>query len=223
MVVPLLVTGLLGSFHCIGMCGGFVLALDRPGRVPWRRLAVQALFHSGKGCTYVVLGGLVGLLGASLVRAPWFAASQVALAIAAGVLMALAGLQLLGLLRGLPLGALFGPFSPYGRAVRSVTNLRGPLSPFLLGSLTGLLPCPLVYAFLAFAASTGSVLPAMGVMALLALCSAPALVLVGLGGALVAPHARGRLVRLAGAVVFVLGVVTVLRGAWPDALHAHVH
>ena len=80
---PLLVTGLLGSFHCAGMCGGFVLALDRPGRVPWRRIRVQGLFHLGKASTYVVLGGLVGLFGAALVRAPWFSSAQVVLTVVA--------------------------------------------------------------------------------------------------------------------------------------------
>jgi sulfite exporter TauE/SafE len=202
------------------MCGGFVLAIDRPGRVPWRRVRVQGLFHLGKAATYVVLGGVAGLLGAALVRAPWFSAAQVVLAVVAGVLMVLAGLQLAQVLRDLPLGRLFGPSSPYGRAVRAVTNLDGGLVPFLTGALAGLLPCPLVYAFLAFALQEGSILPAMGVMALLALTSLPALVLVVLGGAALRPETRGRFVRLAGAVVVVLGVVTVLRGAWPEALHA---
>jgi sulfite exporter TauE/SafE len=215
----LLATGLLGSFHCVGMCGGFVLSIDRPGRVPWRRVGAQAAFHLGKGLTYVLLGGVAGLLGAAIVRAPWFGAAQVALAALAGGLMVLAGLQLLGLLKDLPVGALFGPRSPYSRAVRGAANLRGPLAPTLLGSLAGLLPCPLVYAFLAYAASTGSVLGGMATAGLLALCSAPALAAVALTGAAVAPHVRARFVRAGGAVVVVLGLVTLARGLWPDLLH----
>lgn len=218
--IPLFLTGLLGSFHCVGMCGGFVLALDRPGRVPWRRLAVQGSFLLGKALTYVLLGGLAGLLGAGLVRAPWFSAAQAALAAVAGVLMVLAGLQLLGVLKSFPVGGLFGPGSAYDRAVRAVADARSPAAPFVMGGLTGLLPCPLVYAFLAAALATGSLLASMATMALLGLASAPALLLVVLLGAMLAPRRRAPLVKAAGAVVVVLGLITLLRALFPSLIHA---
>ncbi len=224
MFVPLLVSGLLGSLHCVGMCGGFVLAIDRPGsrpaRRPWRRAGAQAVFHAGKTSTYVLLGALAGAAGGAVVRAAWFPAAQAVLAVVAGVLMVLAGLQIAGLLREVPLGALFGPASPYGRAVRGLVNARGPAAPFALGALTGLLPCPLVYAFLAAALATGSVLAAMGTMAVLGLASMPALCAVVLVGAAVTPVVRRRITRVAGAVVVLLGAVTVLRGVAPEAIHA---
>ncbi len=218
-MIPLLVTGLLGSFHCVGMCGGFALALGRPGRPPWRQVLVQVLFLFGKASTYVLLGGLVGLAGAALVRAPGFTAAQTVLAIVAGILMVLFGLQILGVLKELPLGSLFGPESFYGRAVAAVTRARHPAAPFVFGVLTGFLPCPLVYAFLAEALGTGSILGAMGVMALLGLCTVPALALVAFTGAVAAPHLRSWLIRVAGVVVIVLGVITFLRGAFPDLMH----
>ena len=218
-MIELLVTGLLGSFHCVGMCGGFVLALDRPGRVPWRRLAVQGSLLLGKACTYVLLGALAGAAGATALRAPWFSAAQVALSVVAGLLMILAGFQLLGLLKGLPAGGLFGPGSAYERAIHAVANARGLAAPFAMGALTGLLPCPLVYAFLAAALAAGSFLGAVGTMALLGLTSAPALLLVGFTGGRLAPHVRARAVRAAGVVVIVLGLITVARGAFPSLLH----
>ena len=212
VIGELAVTGLLGSFHCVGMCGGFVLALDRPGRFPWRRIGVQAAFLCGKACTYVLLGAVAGLLGAAALRAPWFPAAQTALAVLAGVLMILAGLQILGLVRSFPVGGLFGPGSLYDRACRAVANARGPAAPFVMGSLTGLLPCPLVYAFLAAALATGTLLGAMGTMALLGLTSAPALILVVLLGGLLAARFRVHAVRAAGVVVVLLGLVTIARG-----------
>lgn len=218
-MIELAVTGLLGSLHCVGMCGGFVLALDRPGRVPWRRLGVQGSFLTGKACTYVLLGALAGTLGATALRAPWFSAAQVALAVVAGLLMVAAGLQLLGWLRAFPVGSLFGPGSAYDRGARAVANARGPAAPFALGALTGLLPCPLVYAFLAAALSTGSLLRSMGTMALLGLTSLPALALVALTGGLLSARVRARGVRAAGVVVVLLGLVTVARGVVPDLVH----
>jgi sulfite exporter TauE/SafE len=202
------------------MCGGFVLALDRPSRGLWRRVAVQAAFLLGKACTYVLLGALVGAFGAAAVRSGWFPAAQAVLAVVAGVLMVRAGLQIAGVARELPLGSLFGPTSPYGRAVRAVSEARGPAAPFAMGALTGLLPCPLVYAFLAAALAAGGLLPAIGTMAILGLASMPALLLVALAGAAVSPLLRRRILRVSGVVVVVLGLVTAARGLWPGFLHA---
>ena len=156
---------------------------------------------------------------ASALRAPWFSAAQTALAVVAGLLMVAAGLQLLGVLKALPVGSLFGPGSLYDRAARSVANARGAAAPFAMGALTGLLPCPLVYAFLAAALAAGTVLGAVATMALLGLASAPALLLVCLSGGMLAPTTRARAVKAAGVVVILLGLVTVVRGAFPEVLH----
>ena len=219
MAVALLLTGLLGSLHCVGMCGGFVLALDRPGAFPWRRVGLQAAFHAGKTATYVVLGVLAGLFGGVLLRASWFHAAQAVLAVTAGVLMVVAGLQISGLVRSWPVGSLFGPGSLWDRVLRAVAGARGPSAAFATGSLTGLLPCALVYAFLAVALRSGSALEAAGTMAILGLASMPALLLVALAGARIPVHVRRRAVAAAGIVVVVVGLVTIVRGVRPDLLH----
>jgi sulfite exporter TauE/SafE len=197
-----------------------VLALDRPGAFPWRRVGLQAAFHAGKTSTYVVLGVLAGVSGGALLRAPWFHAAQAVLAVTAGVLMVVAGLQISGLVRSWPVGSFFGPGSLYERALRAVGNARGPSAAFATGALTGLLPCALVYAFLAWALRSGGALEAAGTMAILGLASMPALLLVALAGARVPIGARRRAVAAAGIVVVVVGLVTIVRGAAPDALHA---
>lgn len=219
-MIALLVAGLLGSFHCVGMCGGFALALCRPGRPAWNVVLAEATFLLGKGCTYVLLGALVGLFGAGLVRAGWLAPAQGVLAVVAGVLMVVSGLQIAGLLREAPVGSLFGPGSLWRRAVDGVLSGRHPAAPFATGALVGFLPCPLVYAFLAAALSTGAFLPALATMAILGLASMPALALVALLGSWASPLARRRFVRVSGAVVALAGVVTVVRGVAPDVLHA---
>ena len=103
--------------------------------------------------------------------------------------------------------------------MRAVSEARGPAAPFAMGALTGLLPCPLVYAFLAAALATGGLVASMGVMSILGLTSMPALLAVGLAGASVSPLLRRRLVRVAGVGVALLGVVTLLRGLGLDAFH----
>jgi sulfite exporter TauE/SafE len=201
------------------MCGGFVLALGRPGRGRARSVVVLATFLLGKACTYVLLGAAAGAFGAALVRSGAFASAQAVLAVVAGVLMAWAGLQIAGVVREPRLGGPFGPDAAYGRAVRAVAGARHPAAPFAMGALTGLLPCPLVYAFLAAALAAGGLLGAMGTMAILGLASMPALALVAAVGAVASPLVRRRVVRASGVVVVLLGVVTFLRGVAPGALH----
>ena len=219
MTGSLFVSAFLASAHCVGMCGGFVLALDRPDRRFAPRLSAQLAFLVGKACTYVLLGALVGLAGGALVRTGALGAVESVLAVVAGVLMIWAGLQIAGFVRELPVSRFFGPTSAYARVLHAVGNARGAAVPFALGSLAGLLPCPLVYAFLAAALATGSVPGAIGTMGVLAAASAPALLTVAFLGATLSPFARRRLVRLGGVVVVCLGLVTLLRGLAPDVLH----
>jgi len=121
-------------------------------------------------------------------------------------------------------GSWFGPGSLYGKGVNAALNIRGPIAPLAMGGLTGFLPCPLVYAFLAYALKSGSVLGAMGTMSILGLTSAPALILVALTGAKLRAQTRVKFIRVAGAVVLLLGVITLLRGMFPDLLHfGHQH
>lgn len=217
--LPLAAAGFLASLHCAGMCGGFALALDRGDRRFLPRAGTQAAFLAGKATTYVLLGAVAGVLGVTVARSTGVVAATRVLSVVAGTLLVVAGLQIAGLLGELAFSRAFGPTSWYARAVRAVGEARGPAAPFALGALTGLLPCPLVYGFLARAVATGSLLGAMGTMALLGLTSAPALLLVVATGSLVSPWLRRRLIRVAGGVVVVLGLVTLARGLFPDALH----
>ena len=63
--------GLLGSTHCIGMCGGIVgaltLGLDSPVRKsPWRLPAFLLAYNSGRILSYTIAGGITGFLGGQL-------------------------------------------------------------------------------------------------------------------------------------------------------------
>lgn len=60
-----LLIGLLGSGHCLVMCGGIASALQMmmPGKTPWQQLLLQLALSSGRISSYTLLGGLVGWLG----------------------------------------------------------------------------------------------------------------------------------------------------------------
>jgi uncharacterized protein len=83
----------------------------------------------------------------------------------------------------------------------------------------GFLPCPLVYAFTAQAASTAAALPGVLTMAAFGLGTFPAMLMMGGLGRVLAPAWRQRGVRLVGACILLLGLITLGRGLLPFAAH----
>jgi sulfite exporter TauE/SafE len=239
--------GLAGSMHCIGMCGGFTCALgtDRRGRLATLRRHLT--YNLGRVTSYCFLGATAGSLGLLLVghrgEDSWASVAQSSLAVLSGVLMLYIGLQFLGLL-GRPTLHLPG-VGWLADGLRVLTRSPAPGAPLALGVLNGLLPCPLVYAFVAHAASSGGALPGLLIMAAFGLGTFPAMLAAGSIGAwvrtlpyrfpegspeaasapgrspLLRPEWRQQGVRIAGAFIVVLGVITFARGVLPMSAHLH--
>ena len=58
--IAALTMGLLGSLHCVGMCGPIILS------IPWSNTqkALQiSLYHVGRATTYALMGAAVGSVG----------------------------------------------------------------------------------------------------------------------------------------------------------------
>ncbi|HEX4954001.1 MAG TPA: sulfite exporter TauE/SafE family protein [Thermoanaerobaculia bacterium] len=201
------------SMHCVGMCGGFVLALaagERKHRL--RRLADQLLLQVGKGSSYAFLGALAGALGAKLVTSPAFAWSGRVLAILAAVALALTGFTLLGLRRGTAGAWSARLVAPFRRWIGPLLT-QGPAgAPLVVGLAMGFLPCPLVYTGLAAAAATGSAGAGAAILGGVALGTVPALTGVALLGVSLPQGTRRNLARAGGVLLLVMAVVTLMRG-----------
>lgn len=214
--------GLLGSAHCIGMCGGFALALAHHPPGSFSRHGHQAVYFLGKTTTYALLGALAGGGGALLLSS--FAHVQDGLSITLGVVLVAVGLSM----TGFP-GRLIIPVPQ--RLTRSLAGYLAALirrrtlwGTFGLGQLNGLLPCALVYGMLAKAGTTGSPLDGALTMTVFGLSTIPALYLTALLGRLARPGLRKRLNFAAGVLVLLLGLVTIARGTPARALfHPREH
>jgi sulfite exporter TauE/SafE len=222
------VAGFAGSFHCIGMCGGFACALGRDRQGRGATVLRHLLYNTGRLTTYCFLGGLAGALGqvictpqgttVPLLSGPLDTGQRI-LAILAGLLMIAMALQFFGLLPHLHrVTAGFGA-STLAASLRSLLTAPGHAAPLAFGVFNGFLPCPLVYAFAAQAASTAGALHGFLTMAAFGLGTFPALLLMGGVGRALAPAWRQRGVWLAGSCVLLLGLVTVGRGILPFAVH----
>lgn len=172
MLTPLLI-GLAGGLHCVGMCGPLLLAIPLTPQDRYRALMSFGIYHSGRILSYILLGLFFGLLGKGVALAGF----QQLLSLAAGCLLILVAIfswrweQLIQKLPGLQ---SLQQLIKRQLGQRLLQNAQKE-SMFILGLFNGLLPCGMVYAALAGAISTGSVLNGGQFMLLFGLGTTPLL------------------------------------------------
>lgn len=233
MMLPYLLpfaAGFLGSFHCLGMCGGFACALGRDPRGAGATVVRHLLYNCGRLTTYAFLGALAGALGEALCTPRGLTVTMLSnpldlgqrvLAIVAGLLMIVMAMQFFGLLQGAHRVAVGVGGITLAASLRSLLTAHSSAAPLAFGVLNGFLPCPLVYALVAQAASTGAPLPGFITMASFGLGTFPAMLLMGRIGQFLGPVWRQRGVWLAGSLILLLGLITLGRGVLPLAAHLH--
>jgi uncharacterized protein len=210
--VPMISAGLLGSFHCIGMCGGLIAVASDGATGLKQRVAVQAGYQAARLTSYATLGAIAGGVGHALDFAGRAAGFGTAAAVLAGLTMTWWGswamLEASGVLkRRLPSLRLLpaGAVSWLTRARKRPPLLRA----VLLGSASALLPCGFLYAFALAAAGTGSPLGGALVMGALWLGNLPALLGFGLLFAGALTGLRRHIPLLSAFAVLSLGVLTL--------------
>lgn len=204
--------GLLGSAHCLGMCGGIsgLFAVHESVRGLRRQLSMALTYNAGRLASYAILGLAVAALGSRIVGlTPGIAAPA---RLFAGAVIILIGLQIafniraLGFLEKLG-GVAWSRISPLAGRLLPVTSLPRALG---LGLLWGLLPCGLVYSALLIAATSTRAVDGAFVMLAFGIGTTPSMLLTGLGAARLAQLMQDRRTRLgAGLLIVLLGILTL--------------
>jgi sulfite exporter TauE/SafE len=202
--------GLLGSFHCVGMCGALALALPgQAGAAPRRFAAGRLLYNLGRVSTYAALGAGAGLVGHGL----RLAGVQQGLSIASGALILL--LVVVPERHTARLAAALGLRRPLALVKTTLARLfQQPSLSALYGTglLNGLLPCGLVYLALAGALSAPGVAGAAAYMACFGLGTLPLMLALSLSGQVVPLVWRARLRQVVPYAASVLAVLFIVRG-----------
>lgn len=175
------VIGLLGSGHCLVMCGGIASALQMmmPEQNRWQRLRLQLALSAGRILSYGLLGGLVGWLG---YQALGFGTNaRQLLQLLSGlmlILMALYIARLSSMLTGLErVGArLWQHIHPISKRLLPLNTLP---KAFAYGWCWGYLPCGLVYSSLSWSLASGSFVDGFFWMLAFGLGTLPALLAAG--------------------------------------------
>lgn len=204
--------GLLGSAHCVGMCGGFAVVLGVSRTSWWDNLRTQLVYSVGRLVTYTAFGAIAGYCGKELAD-QWTGYVNVPawLSVAAGLFLIWQGLENTGLRnrwikRKLSNGCLM---SPLLSSLLKYPALRHTL---IAGVFTAFLPCGLVYAFVTLAGSQTDLVAGASVMLAFGLGTVPLMVATGVGSMWIPIHARQRVWTLAAWSVVLTGALTVGRG-----------
>ena len=208
MLLSALALGLLGSFHCVGMCGpiAFMLPIDRQNKT---KGFLQILsYHFGRLFSYSLIGLLFGFLGKGF----YFFGFQQQLSIIVGVSMILV--------------VLFPVFFAKVNFSKSITKVISKVKNalgkelkkkrndtfFTIGFLNGFLPCGLVYMAVFGALATTNAFSGSLYMFIFGLGTIPLMTAVVYLGNFTKGSLRKNIQKMIPIVVVIIGVLFILRG-----------
>jgi sulfite exporter TauE/SafE len=202
------VIGLVGSFHCIGMCGAIAFALPR-GDARWKFLGGRILYNLGRVATYTILGLFFGFVG----QAVSLAGFQQGLSIMVGILMLIIVVLPRTFTQKLLSAQWIAP--SIARLKSGIGRLFGKGSMpslFAIGLLNGLLPCGFVYVGIGGSLTTNSILGGAAYMALFGLGTLPTMLAASLATNFISLNLRNTVRRFLPVGMALLAVMFILRG-----------
>ncbi|GGW96025.1 sulfite exporter TauE/SafE family protein [Salegentibacter mishustinae] len=209
MLISALIFGLLGSFHCVGMCGpiAFLLPVDHKNNV--RKLGQISLYHFGRLSSYAIIGLLFGLLGKSF---SLFGLQQ-QLSILVGALM------ILVILLPYKKFSKYNGSKPIFKIVSKIkSNLgkqlkrKSPDTFYTIGFLNGFLPCGLVYMAVFGAIASATALEGSLYMAVFGLGTIPLMTTAIYLGNFINLNIRSKIRKAVPVFVILIGLLFILRG-----------
>ncbi|MDD5112255.1 MAG: sulfite exporter TauE/SafE family protein [Candidatus Altiarchaeota archaeon] len=201
------IVGLLTGFHCIAMCGGFVVSYTtRNSDKGGLNLRQHAYYGIGKTLSYALIGGMLGLAGSFITFTPFMRGIA---AVLAGLFLIIFGLNMLGFL------GFFRRFRLKTPAFAERLAERGRnSSPLVIGLLNGLMiACGPLQAMYVFAAASGSPVDGALYLGVFGLGTLPVLLGFGVFTSFASSNLAGRIVKYSGVAVILLGLLMLNRGA----------
>lgn len=196
----LFITGLMVGFHCIGMCGGFLMSCSTKGRTK-----AVLTYGIGKLISYTVIGGLFGFIGSLIEFTPLIRGIA---GVVAGLFLMTYGLSNLGF------GFLKRIRIPMpARLNRFIAKKSDKNKPFITGLLNGLMiACGPLQAMYIYAAGTGNMIQGALSLLFFGLGTLPVMLSFGFLTSYISSKATHKIIRASGALMIVLGLLMLNYG-----------
>ncbi len=207
ILITAFLLGLMGSFHCVGMCGPIALSLPLRGDNFWQKAWGGLLYNFGRSITYGIKGAFFGLIGFSFSILGF----QKGISITMGSFM-IASVLIPKYFKKRKLIKFEFITIRLNRALQRLFKMRSYKGLFLIGLANGVLPCGLVYLALAGAVGTGSAPLGMGYMILFGLGTLPMMMLIALIGNVVSIPIRNKMNKVVPYIIVIIGLIFILRG-----------
>lgn len=218
--------GLLGSGHCMAMCGGISSALSVPSVEESDLSPVNKIltYHLGRLAIYTIFGFVAGWIGGGI--ASLHPLIDIGLRVCAGLMLIAMALSLSNWWQGVRVFERYG--AKLWRKIQPKTKKLLPVKTYrqalLLGMFWGFLPCAMVYSTLTWAIASANPFHSAGLMFAFGLGTMPALLGLGLtGGSLLHRLRASKLRYLFSVLMVLLGLQTALAPAMMshDGHHDH--
>lgn len=209
MLVSALILGLLGSLHCVGMCGpiAFMLPVDRSNS--FKKVTQIAIYHFGRLLAYSIIGLVFGLLGKSF----YLFGVQQQLSIVIGILMIVIILLPYKTISKYNLSRpLYKVISKLKSSLGKALKKRTADTFLTIGFLNGFLPCGLVYMAVFGAIATGSLFEGSLYMILFGIGTIPLMTTAIYLGKFLNSTIKQRIQKAIPVFVVVIGLLFILRG-----------
>jgi len=211
------VIGLLAGFHCIGMCGGLVIAYsashlnktkDSSDQKEKKSLMPHWQYNAGRFISYTAIGGILGGVGSFFGINPTFTGI---ITLGAGVFMILMGLSFISNWQILE---KIKPRTPQfiARFFYNQKHSQNPKGPFIVGLLNGFMPCGPLQAMQLYALASGSATRGAASMAFYVLGTIPLMFGFGVAISSIGQQYIKKIIKVSGVLVMILGLFMANRG-----------
>jgi len=210
-LITAFVLGLVGSAHCIGMCGGIAASLGIKSHSSNKMAMLTKLFsyNLGRIISYAVLGALLAWVTTRLQG--HYSTLTIVFRTLAGVMLVAMGMYIAGWWLGLTRLEQYGHkiWKPIQRLTQPLTRNNNQLGTLTLGLSWGFLPCGLIYSTLIWCSSIAQTSTESALlMFTFGLGTLPAMIIVGNAGQLMRHYMQRRAIRS------ILGIIVILMGVW---------
>lgn len=201
--------GLMTSTHCVGMCGGILLSQTAGASLSGKRsrfVLLSLYYNGGRLLSYTALGAVFGALGTVI---SYTSDTKSMLFCVIGLAVLLMGINMWGLIPGL---RALSPMQNNACSLPKSARRRLAGRPFIIGALTGLMPCGTMYTMWLLAMSSGDAVKGAEIMLCFALGTVPLMLLFGALNSFIPKKYTKYMLKFSAVLITALGIKMLING-----------